>query len=216
MTVEAAVAPPHPPIPRRNCRCFGFLRAIRTNALTMWTEAAYQEDVLVRRVLGRSNMLLNAPDAIHRVLVDNPRELPPHAGLDPHPAPDHRHGPAAQRGRGLAPPAPHHRAGAGAAEHADAGTAHRDLRAGGARDPRRAGRRAGRSACCHAEPGARDRRPLDVLLEMRAIRPRDAPAAHRIRPCATRIRICSTWCCRRRSRHCAILAAGGSSAHGWA
>jgi unspecific monooxygenase len=51
---------------------FRFLRAIRSNALTMWTEAAYQEDVLIRRVLGRSNMLLNAPDAIHRVLVDNP------------------------------------------------------------------------------------------------------------------------------------------------
>ena len=51
---------------------FGFLRAIRTNALTMWTEAAYCEDVVVRHFLGRSNMLLNAPDAIHRVLVDNP------------------------------------------------------------------------------------------------------------------------------------------------
>ena len=33
--------------------------------------------------------------------------------------------------------------------------------------------------------------------------------------CATRNRICSTWCCRRRSRRCAISAAGGSSAHGW-
>ena len=37
----------------------------------MWTEKAYQEDVLVRRFLGRSHMLLNAPDAIHHVLVDN-------------------------------------------------------------------------------------------------------------------------------------------------
>jgi cytochrome P450 len=72
MTVEAIVAPPHPPIPTEELPFFRFLRAIRTNALTMWTEAAYQEDVLVRHVLGRSNMLLNAPDAIHRVLVDNP------------------------------------------------------------------------------------------------------------------------------------------------
>ena len=72
MTVEAIVAPPHPPIPTEELPFFRFLRAIRTNALTMWTEAAYQEDVLVRRVLGRTNMLLNAPDAIHRVLVDNP------------------------------------------------------------------------------------------------------------------------------------------------
>ena len=37
----------------------------------MWTETAYQEDVLVRRFLGRSHMLINAPDAIHHVLVEN-------------------------------------------------------------------------------------------------------------------------------------------------
>jgi cytochrome P450 len=72
LTTATAVTPPHPPAPRAELPFLGFLRAIRTNALTMWTEAAYQEDVLVRRLLGRSNMLLNAPDAIHRVLVDNP------------------------------------------------------------------------------------------------------------------------------------------------
>jgi unspecific monooxygenase len=71
VTVETAFIPPHPPIPTGELSFFGFLRAVRTNALTMWTEAAYQEDVLVRRFLGRSQMLLNAPDAIRRVLVDN-------------------------------------------------------------------------------------------------------------------------------------------------
>jgi len=63
--------PPHPPIPARELTFFSFLRAIRTNALGMWTERAYQEDVLVRRVLGHSQMLINVPDAIHRVLVEN-------------------------------------------------------------------------------------------------------------------------------------------------
>jgi cytochrome P450 len=63
--------PPHPPIPERELPLPQFLRAIRTNALTMWTERAYQEDVLVRRFFGRSHMLLNAPDAIHHVLVEN-------------------------------------------------------------------------------------------------------------------------------------------------
>jgi cytochrome P450 len=63
--------PPRPPIPERELPLLQFLRAIRTNALTMWTEKAYQEDVLVRRFLGRSHILLNAPDAIHHVLVDN-------------------------------------------------------------------------------------------------------------------------------------------------
>ena len=63
--------PPRPPIPARELTFFSFLRAIRINALGMWTERAYQEDVLVRRVLGHSQMLINAPDAIHRVLVEN-------------------------------------------------------------------------------------------------------------------------------------------------
>jgi cytochrome P450 len=72
VTTATLFTPPHPPVPAVELPFFHFLRAIRSNALTMWTEAAYQEDVLVRRVLGRSNMLLNAPDAIHRVLVDNP------------------------------------------------------------------------------------------------------------------------------------------------
>jgi unspecific monooxygenase len=64
--------PPHPPIPTTDLSLFGFLRAVRTNALTMWTEAAYQQDVVTRHFLGRTNLLLNNPDAIHRVLVDNP------------------------------------------------------------------------------------------------------------------------------------------------
>ena len=72
MTVQTAIAPPYPPIPLEELPFLQFLRAIRTNALTMWTEAAYHEDVLVRRVLGRNNTLLNAPDAIRHVLVDNP------------------------------------------------------------------------------------------------------------------------------------------------
>jgi unspecific monooxygenase len=69
--VKEFLIPPHPPIPTRELPFLQFLRAIRTNALTMWTERAYQEDVLVRRFLGRSHMLLNAPDAIHHVLVEN-------------------------------------------------------------------------------------------------------------------------------------------------
>lgn len=63
--------PPRPPAPAQELPFLQFLRAIRTNALTMWTEQAYEEDVLIRRFLGRSHMLLNAPDAIHHVLVDN-------------------------------------------------------------------------------------------------------------------------------------------------
>jgi cytochrome P450 len=49
-----------------------FLRAIRTNALSIWPQAAYRQDFTVRAFLGRTNVLLNAPDAIHHVLVGNP------------------------------------------------------------------------------------------------------------------------------------------------
>ncbi len=64
--VPAVPTPPEAPLPLR-----GFLRAIRTNALTIWPEAAYRDDVMLRHFLGRENVLLNAPDAIHHVLVDN-------------------------------------------------------------------------------------------------------------------------------------------------
>ena len=63
--------PSRPPMAERELPVFAFLRAIRRNALTMWTERAYQEPILVRRLLTRSNVLVNDPDAIHRVLVDN-------------------------------------------------------------------------------------------------------------------------------------------------
>jgi len=48
-----------------------FLRAIRENALTIWPEAAYHDEVTVRQFFGRKNFLLNAPELIHHVLVDN-------------------------------------------------------------------------------------------------------------------------------------------------
>ena len=64
--------PPKPPVPSGSLPLRAFLRAIRTNALTSWPEAAYHEPLLRRNFLGRTNLLLNTPDAIHRVLVDNP------------------------------------------------------------------------------------------------------------------------------------------------
>ncbi|MGB9163373.1 MAG: cytochrome P450, partial [Rhodomicrobium sp.] len=48
-----------------------FLRTMRTNALLLWPEAAYERPFMVNRRLGRTRILINAPDAIHRVLVEN-------------------------------------------------------------------------------------------------------------------------------------------------
>ncbi len=49
-----------------------FLRAMRTNPLLLWPEAAYEQAAIVDRRLGRTRILINDPDAIHRVLVENP------------------------------------------------------------------------------------------------------------------------------------------------
>lgn len=64
--------PPIPPRPDAPLSMRRFLRAARTNALTIWPRAAYERDSVTSGFLGRSNVLLNAPDAIHHVLVGNP------------------------------------------------------------------------------------------------------------------------------------------------
>src|ERR1700748_168036 len=63
--------PPRPPAPAHDLSLLQFLRAVRTNALTMWPGGASHDEIRVRRFLGRTNLLITAPDAIHHVLVDN-------------------------------------------------------------------------------------------------------------------------------------------------
>ena len=38
----------------------------------MWPRAAYEQDCLIQKYLGRTQILLNLPEAIHHVLVENP------------------------------------------------------------------------------------------------------------------------------------------------
>jgi cytochrome P450 len=73
MNVHASplFVPPRPPAPDGDLGWYRFLKAVRTNALGIWPKAAYREDVLSGSGFGRTRMLINAPDAIHRVLVDN-------------------------------------------------------------------------------------------------------------------------------------------------
>jgi cytochrome P450 len=66
------LVPPMPPRPDKPLSLTGFLRAVRTNAITMWPDAAYEQDSLVGGIAGRRSVLINAPDAIHHVLVGNP------------------------------------------------------------------------------------------------------------------------------------------------
>jgi Cytochrome P450 len=61
--------PPVPHIPDEPLSSIAFLRTVRTNALAIWPAAAYERETLVRRLFGRNTVLLNAPDAIHHVLI---------------------------------------------------------------------------------------------------------------------------------------------------
>jgi len=72
MDIATLVTPPRSPVPDRPLSVPGFLRAMRSNALTMWPDSAYVDDVQFRSLFGRPFVLINAPEAIHHVLVDNP------------------------------------------------------------------------------------------------------------------------------------------------
>ncbi len=70
--MNAPFVPPRPTPPAREPGLLAYLAAVRSNALGMWSEAAYEQEVGHGRMLGRPILLLNAPEAIRRVLVDNP------------------------------------------------------------------------------------------------------------------------------------------------
>ena len=63
--------PPRPEAPSEELGLYRFFVAVRTNALQIWPKSAYEQGVVVRSALGRTRILINAPDAIHRVLVEN-------------------------------------------------------------------------------------------------------------------------------------------------
>jgi unspecific monooxygenase len=50
---------------------FGRIAAMRKSAIGTWGQRAYQEDIIQGRFFGHSSFILNTPDAIRHVLVDN-------------------------------------------------------------------------------------------------------------------------------------------------
>ena len=70
--IRQRFVPPYPAIPDSDLSLLQFLKAVRTNALQIWPRAAYEQDSVARSLLGRTMTLLNKPEAIHRVLVENP------------------------------------------------------------------------------------------------------------------------------------------------
>ena len=63
--------PPRPAVEAQDLNWYRLLKALRSNALGMWPQRAYEQDILVNKFFGRQRVLLNAPEAIHHVLVEN-------------------------------------------------------------------------------------------------------------------------------------------------
>jgi cytochrome P450 len=61
--------PPRPRVPATDLRWYQTFARLRTNALEIWPQQAYEKDVLVQTFLGRRRFLFNGPDAIQHVLV---------------------------------------------------------------------------------------------------------------------------------------------------
>lgn len=68
---RAPLVPPRPPRAPDAMTAFGRMTAMRENVISTWGQRAYEEDVVQGRFFGRSSFILNTPDAIRHVLVDN-------------------------------------------------------------------------------------------------------------------------------------------------
>ncbi len=65
------LVPPHRAPPERDLPLLAYLASIRDNGLIGFPRRAYEEPVTRRGLLGRTSFILNDPEAIRRVLVDN-------------------------------------------------------------------------------------------------------------------------------------------------
>jgi cytochrome P450 len=65
------LVPPSPPRAPENMTAFGRMAAMRESPINTWGQRAYEDDIVRGRFFGRSSFILNTPDAIRHVLVDN-------------------------------------------------------------------------------------------------------------------------------------------------
>jgi len=68
---RARLVPPAPPRAPDSMTAFGRIMALLDNPICTWGQRAYEEDIVRGRFLGRSSFILNTPDTIRHVLVDN-------------------------------------------------------------------------------------------------------------------------------------------------
>lgn len=65
------LVPPSPQRAPETMTGFGRMTAMRGSVIATWGQRAYEEDIIQGRFFGRSSFILNTPDAIRHVLVDN-------------------------------------------------------------------------------------------------------------------------------------------------
>ncbi len=65
------LVPPAPPRAPETMTAFGRMAAMRKSMIGTWGQRAYEEDVIQGRFFGHGSFILNTPDAIRHVLVDN-------------------------------------------------------------------------------------------------------------------------------------------------
>ena len=68
---DGRIVPPLPPRPTVPLPLWRTLLQLRRNAIGTWGDPAYELPILSGTFLGRQSLILNAPDAIRRVLIDN-------------------------------------------------------------------------------------------------------------------------------------------------
>jgi cytochrome P450 len=68
---RAPLVPPAPPRAPDNMTAFGRVMVMRKSAISAWSQRSYEEDIVRGRFFGRSSFVLNTPDSIRHVLVDN-------------------------------------------------------------------------------------------------------------------------------------------------
>jgi cytochrome P450 len=70
-TAHQPLVPPSPPRAPDSMNAIGRMAAMRESAIGTWGQRAYEEDIIRGRFFGRSSFILNTPDAIRHVLVEN-------------------------------------------------------------------------------------------------------------------------------------------------
>jgi cytochrome P450 len=70
-TARAPLVPPLLPKAPDNLSALGRLAAIRHNAIASWGPRAYQDDIVKGRFFTHASYILNTPEAIRHVLIDN-------------------------------------------------------------------------------------------------------------------------------------------------